>query len=104
MWQDSMTAGQLGLDRGSLEKIIRSAMDHKAAMERLNAEVGALAPEINRQMNSDAGRIMHRRLLDWTSSYNVLTGDFQQLIDRATRMLRALMAANTGASQSASSG
>jgi hypothetical protein len=101
---DGTTAAQLGLDLGQLTGIIQAAADHKAEMDRLNNQVQGLAPVINQQMNSDAGRIMNSRLMEWTSDYNALAGDLQALNDRVCGVRNALVSSNTGASGSARGG
>jgi hypothetical protein len=101
MFQAGTTAQQLGLNEGQLRSIIQSGIDHKAEMDRLNNQVGGLAPVINQHMNSDAGKIMHGRLTQWNADYNLLAGDFQSLIDRVTGVLNALVSANTGATGTA---
>jgi hypothetical protein len=101
MWQEGTTAQQLGLDLGGLNSIIQSTSDHKSEMDRLNNQVQGLGPVINQYMNSDAGQIMSRRLAEWTSEFNVITGDLQALNDRVTGVRNALLQANTGATQTA---
>jgi hypothetical protein len=91
------TAQQLGLDLAQLNSIIQSTSEHKAEMDRLNAQVQSLAPVINQNMNSDAGRIMNNRLIEWTGDYNTLANDLQALNERVTGVRNALVAANAGA-------
>ena len=91
------TAQQLGLDLAQLNSIIQSTSEHKAEMDRLNAQVQSLAPVINQNMNSDAGRIMNNRLIEWTGDYNTLANDLQTLNERVTGVRNALVAANAGA-------
>jgi hypothetical protein len=87
-------AQQVGLDGAQLTSIIQATEEHKAAMDRLNAQVQSLAPVINQNMNSDAGQIMNNRLIEWTDDYNRVASALEALNERVHGVRNTLLTAN----------
>jgi hypothetical protein len=93
-YSDSMTADQLGLDEAMLRQIVTETDARISEMDSLNTQVMSLAPEIQRYMGSDAGKIMAVKLNDWVTDYRALRTDLTGLNRRVVHVLHRLLAAH----------
>jgi hypothetical protein len=103
-YSTSDTAQMLHLNTSQLTMIINQTGTAVDEMNRLNNQVDSTAATIGGAMQSDAGRLLNNRLAIWNGDYAQVVSQLNELNGRATDMLNALVAANTGATQAAPRG
>ena len=82
----------LKLFQAELDNIIRTTEQAIQQMVAVNGQVSYLAPSIQQNNQSDSGRIIARRLVDWTDDYPKIVGDMTQINGRVIAMRTALAA------------
>jgi len=82
----------LKLFQAELNNIIQQTEHAIQQMVAVNGQVSYLAPSIQQNNQSDSGRIIARRLVDWTDDYPKIVGDMTQINGRVIAMRNALAA------------
>jgi len=82
----------LKLFQAELDNIIRTTEQAIQQMVAVNGQVSYLAPSVQQNNQSDSGRIIVRRLQDWTDDYPKIVNDMTQ-INRQVQAMRNALAA-----------
>ena len=91
----------LKLFQAELDRIIRETEAAILQMNTVNGQVSYLAPSVQQNNQSDSGRIILRRLNDWTDDYPKIVGDMTQINQQVHAMRNALAAGSDFATSAA---
>jgi hypothetical protein len=85
-------ANTLKLTAAEVDNIIRMTEQAISEMTSINNAVNYLGPNVQRDNQSDAGKIILKRLTDWTDDYPKIVNDMTQ-INRQVQAMRNALAA-----------
>src|SRR6266550_483418 len=91
----------LKLFQAELDRIIRETEAAILQMNTVNGQVSYLAPSVQQNNQSDSGRIILRRLNDWTDDYPKIVGDMSRINQQVHAMRNALAAGSDFATSAA---
>ncbi len=84
------TPANLKLFQGELDKIIQITEQALLNMHSINNLVNYLGPNVQRDNRSDSGKIIIKRLNDWTDDYPKIVNDMGQINQQVHAMRNAL--------------
>jgi hypothetical protein len=87
-----MPPANLKLFQAELDNIIRQTEEAILQMNTVNGQVNYLAPSVQQNNQSDSGRIILRRLNDWTDDYPKIVNNMAQINQQVHAMRNALAA------------
>ncbi len=87
-----MATNTLKLTTAEVDNIIRMTEQAISEMTSINNAVTYLGPNVQRDNQSDSGRILLKRLTDWTDDYPKIVNDMTQ-INRQVQAMRNALAA-----------
>jgi hypothetical protein len=97
------TPTNLKLFQAELDNIIRTTESAITNMTSVNSAVNYLGPNVQRNNQSDSGKVILKRLNDWTDDYPKIVGDLTQ-INRQVHAMRNALSAGADFATSAAAG